>query len=309
MTHAVGDWRPGCDSQALEARAEMLRAARAFFDSRGYLEVQTPCLSRTTASDPFLSSIEVGRGGSRRYLQTSPEFHMKRLLVAMPRRMYQICPAFRLGESGRLHNQEFTMLEWYAPGASANEMADFTCEIIDHLYRPSDTRRFSFDGLVRETLDIEVANSSRYELVEAARSFATHADEDTVLDCLYERALSGLSGRVLVHGFPAALASLAAIGEGGMADRFEVIIDGIEIANGCAELLDADEFRARTEADNAVRRAKGRPLIECDLRLEAALRAGLAPVSGVALGLDRLLMLKLGRDRISEILAFDDSRA
>ena len=305
MTH----WEPGCDAEALEARARMLQDLRSYFDSRGFLEVQTPSLSRSTASDPFLISFEFTVGDERRYLQTSPEFHMKRLLAVMSRPIYQVCSAFRQGESGRLHNSEFTILEWYAPGTSADEMAEFTCDLIDRLCKPDVLQRTSFEELIKRTLDIDLAACGQAALVEAARGFTAHADEHTALDCLYEKALSSLPGRVLVQGFPAALASLAALNEDGSADRFEVIIDGIEIANGCRELLDADSFVARGAGDQAIRRAKDLPQIDCDPRLEAALRSGLSPVSGVALGLDRLLMLKLGRKRISEVLTFSDHNA
>lgn len=305
----MSDFKPGCDAQALEARARMFKAAREFFDSRDYLEVHTPSLSRTTASDPFLSSFEMREAGGSRYLQTSPEFHMKRLLATTPRSIYQICPAFRSGESGRLHNSEFTMLEWYAPGASATDMAALTCNLIDALYKPDKVHRTSYHELVHRTYGLEISKVGAGQLVEIARRVAAHADADNALDVLYDGALSGLSGRVLVHGFPESLASLAAITEDGCADRFEVIIDGIEIANGCQELLDADEFKRRAERDNAVRDSKGLPRIECDPRLQAALKSGLAPVSGVALGLDRLLMLKLGKQRLSEVLAFSDDIA
>ena len=303
------DWQPGCDAETLEARARMLQDLRAHFDSRGYLEVQTPSLSRSTASDPFLTSFEVTVGDERRYLQTSPEFHMKRLLAVMSRPIYQVCPAFRRAGTGHLHNSEFTILEWYAPGASADEMAEFTCDLIDRLYKPDVLQRTSFEELIKLTLDVDLAARDQSALVEAARGFADHADEQTALDCLYEKALSSLSGRVLVRGFPAALASLAALNKDGSADRFEVIIEGIEIANGCRELLDADGFTQRAAEDADIRRAKDLPQIDCDPRLEAALRSGLSPVSGVALGLDRLLMLKLGKKRISEVLTFSDHNA
>ncbi len=287
----------------------MLKEARAFFDSRGYLEVQTPSLSKSTASDPFLSSFEMLNAGETRYLQTSPEFHMKRLLAVFRRPIYQICSAFRRGEAGRLHNPEFTILEWYAPSTSALHMAELTCALIDKLHAPGKVRRTSFNQLILNTLGLDVVECDQETLISAAREFAAHADEYNALDCLYEKALSDVSGRILVHGFPASLASLAALREDGSADRFEVIIDGIEIANGCQELLDADELMRRAARDNAVRRDKGLPPIDCDSRLEAALRSGLAPVSGVALGLDRLLMLRLNRQNICEVLAFSEELA
>ena len=305
----MSHWQPGCDAEALESRAQMLKGAREFFDSRGFLEVQTPSLSKNTASDPFLGSFEVSSAGGPRYLQTSPEFHMKRLLAAFPRPIYQICPAFRRGETGRLHNSEFTILEWYAPGTSATDMAQLTCELIDQIYEPGEVRFTSFNELIRDTQGLDIAECDQETLISAARDIATHADAHNALDCLYDRALSILPGRVLVYGFPASLASLAAFRDDGSADRFEVIIDGMELANGCQELLDADEFRKRTARDNAVRRDKGLVPIECDARLESALRSGLTPVSGVALGLDRLLMLRLNRRNICEVLAFSDELA
>ena len=287
----------------------MLKAARAFFDARGYLEVQTPSLSRHTASDPFLDSYHLCFPGGRRYLQTSPEFHMKRLLCAVPMPIYQICPAFRFGETGQRHNSEFTIIEWYAPGASAADMAALTCLLIDELHGPARVHRTSFKSLVWETQGVNISECDQDALIAAARRIAAHADQFNALDCLYENALSCLSGRVLVHGFPEPLASLAALDENCLADRFELIIEGVEIANGCQELNDADEFRRRTERNNRIRSAKGLPQIELDSRLEAAMRSGLPPASGVALGLDRLLMAKLGKDTIAEVLAFPDQTA
>ncbi len=302
----MSQWQPGCDEHALEARARLLRGAREFFHARDYLEVQTPSLSAHTASDPFLSSFQVIEGNRTRYLQTSPEFHMKRLLAAMPRRIFQICPAFRRGEHGRTHNSEFTMLEWYAPGASATDMADLTCSLIDQLLRPEETQRTTFRDLVQDTHGIDVLACDQQALVRAAKRVAGHADQHNALDLLYETALSELSDRVLVYDFPASLASLAALSSEGMAERFEIIIDGIEIANGCRELLDADELQNRSMRDNEVRRLQGLPGVDCDPRLAAALRSGLPQVSGVALGLDRLLMLKLGAGNLAKVLCFHD---
>jgi len=302
-------WQPECDEHALEARAKMLKAVREFFDARGYLEVQTPSLSKDTASDAFLDSYAFDSGEARRYLQTSPEFHMKRLLAHAPRPVYQICHAFRRGETGRLHNSEFTMLEWYAPGASSADMAELTALLVDVLLKPDEVRRTSFQALMREVHGIDVDHCDEAALLSAARAVAAQADQTTALDCLYEQAVSDLLGRVLVHGFPAPLASLAAIRCDGIADRFELIIDGIEIANGCQEMTDADELRRRTERNNEIRRVSDLPHIKCDTRLDAALRSGLVPTSGVALGFDRLLMLKLGKRAISEVLTFSDETA
>lgn len=299
-------WQPECDEDSLEARAFMLKAAREFFDSRGYLEVQTPSLSSHTASDPFLDSYALGSGKARQYLQTSPEFHMKRLLAQIPRPIYQICHAFRQGETGRLHNSEFTVVEWYAPGVDSIAMAELTTLLIDSLLEPGEVRRTSFQQLLRERHGVDIDTCDESALLSAAQRVAAHADRINALDCLYEHAVSFLSGRVLVHGFPSPLASLAAIGRDGVAERFELIIDGIEIANGCQELIDADEFRLRTNRNNEIRRDRSLPQVACDTRLEAALRCGLAPTSGVALGFDRLLMLKLGKPTIPEVLAFSD---
>jgi len=299
-------WQPECGADALEARAAILRDARKFFDARGYLEIQTPSLSNHTASDPFLDSYTLTDGEARRYLQTSPEFHMKRLLAHTPRPVYQICLAFRRGETGHLHNSEFTIIEWYAPGASTSDMTELTAKLIDTLLKPGRVERVSFESLIRDKHGLDICTCDESTLIEAARRVAAHADQFNALDCLYEHAVSDLSGRVVVHGFPLPLASLAAIGHDGVADRFEFIIDGIELANGCQELLDADEFRRRVNCNNEIRRARGLAHVECDTRLEAALCSGLTPTSGVALGLDRLLMLKLGKRTISQVLTFSD---
>ena len=273
------------------------------------MEVQTPNLSKHTASDPFLDSYHLSLADGDRYLQTSPEFHMKRLLATAQRPIFQICQAFRRGETGRLHNSEFTMIEWYAPGTSASDMAELTSVLVDTLYEPGTIRHISFNDLIWETQGIDVSVSDKSALLDAARRIESQANPDNVLDCLYENALSLLSGRVLVHEFPACLASLAALNNDGNADRFEFIVDGVEIANGCQELTDAEELQRRTERNNDIRRAQGLAQIECDQRLVAALQAGIEPVSGVALGFDRLLMLKLGKHAISKVLTFPDATA
>ena len=306
---SAGRWQPECDTAALLSRAQMLKKARAFFDTRGYLEVQTPSLSRWTASEPFLDSYEVSVDGARRYLQTSPEFHMKRLLAASERSIYQICTAFRRGETGRLHNSEFTMVEWYAPGTSASDMAELTAGLVAELYEPREVRHVSFRKLILDSQGVDISTIDEEALIAAAQLLAPHANQANALDVLYEHALSNLSGSVVVAGFPESLASLAAIRDDGLVDRFEFIINGVEIANGCRELLDATEYAWRIGRNNALRRAHDLPQIECDPCLEAALCSGLAPISGVALGLDRLLMLKLGKQTLSEVLAFSDKTA
>ncbi|MDH3642038.1 MAG: hypothetical protein OES38_08065 [Gammaproteobacteria bacterium] len=284
-------WRPACSHAALEARAGVLRSIRDFFYGREILEVQTPCLGARTVTEPAIEAVVVPGLG---YLQTSPEYHLKRLLAAGAPSLYWLGPVFRAAEAGRLHNPEFTMLEWYRRDWSDTELMAEVAELVDVVLGPADYATRTYAEVV-------------------ARGGEGGADRDRAeLDLAYANGLETLGpGRVFVVDYPAEQAALARLRpeDPSVAARFELSIDGIEIANGYWELGDHGELQQRFEADLAIRRAAGQPLPEIDQRFMAAMQSGLPDSAGVAVGVDRLLMLKLGASSLTEVMPFPLSLA
>lgn len=342
------DWRPTATLETLRLRARLLAAVRAFFAARGVLEVETPCLGGAAVTDPHLHSLTTalgGGGGLERtlYLQTSPEYAMKRLLAAGSGPIYQLARAFRDGEAGRRHNPEFTLLEWYRPGFDHHRLMDEVEELLaatleeraaaepggPELAEPiRPAERLTYAEAFRRHAGVDPFADPVARLAEAAREAAGGAvpelgdDRDAWLDLLMattvERRLGWDGGRAhptFVHDFPASQAALARVREplpeGGpaVAERFELFVAGLELANGFHELADPAEQRRRFERDLARRRAAGLPEPPIDERLLAALEAGLPDCAGVALGFDRLVMLAAGARSIEEVLAFPIDRA
>jgi lysyl-tRNA synthetase class 2 len=312
----------------LAARARLLAQVRRFFAAAGVLEVETPLLSRAGATDPALASLvtrysgPVAPHGAFLYLQTSPEFAMKRLLAAGSGPIYQICKAFRDGERGRRHNPEFTLLEWYRPGWTAATLADEVVGLVrEALPRRLREERLSYAQAFERALGFDPHRAD----ADALRAAATNAGvpgadaldlptRDAWLDLLMTHCVEpgfDAAAITVVYDYPASQAALARVrpGDPPVAERFEVYVGGMELANGFRELADAAEQRARFTADNARRRVERLPEMPLDERLLAALDAGLPDCSGVALGLDRLLMLAVGAQDLAEVLAFPLERA
>jgi len=310
------DWRPLADPEMLRRRAGLLAEIRAFMAEREILEVETPVLSGAAVSDPALESFSIQSGDKTYYLQTSPEFAMKRLLAAGSGPIYQIARVFRDDERGRWHHPEFTLLEWYRPGFEVNDMLDEVDTLLQRLGLPS-ARRFTYGKLFRQALDIDPHRAGLHSLRELAlaRGLAgSNFTRSQLLDFLFASAVQPLlqGHRCAVVGdFPTAQAALARIrpDKPPVAERFELFIDSIEIGNGFAELTDAAEQRRRLLADQAERRRRGLPLRPLDENLLQALTAGLPDCCGIAVGLDRLLMLLAGVDDIDAVLAFPCERA
>ena len=257
----------------MRARAEVLATIRAFFADRGVLEVATPILAPCTVTEPHIDSIAVPGCG---YLQTSPEYQMKRLLAAGAGDMYQLGPVFRAGEFGRLHNPEFLMLEWYRLGWDDGRLMAEVADLVNAVLGDAATSSVRYDALVGRPDDLA-----------------------------YAEACEALAGRWFVTHFPKSQAALARLHDDGeTAARFELIIDGVELANGYHELADAHELAARFEADNALRATLGKPQMEIDQPFLAAMRAGMPECAGVALGVDRLVMLKAGAASLDEVIPF-----
>lgn len=316
------DWRPTCTLSALQARAALLHEIRAFFHQRGVLEVDTPLLASSTATDPHLHSLSLDVNGQRQYLQTSPEFPMKRLLAAGSGPIYQLGKVFRADESGRWHNREFTLLEWYRPGMEEHALMDeieaLVCRALEPAGIAGPARRVSYREVFREQLGVDPLTASAPGLeVLAARHLDTAGLElaqDGWLQLLFSHVIEpALEGLVFVEQFPASQAALAQLTtdpEGAtVARRFELYVNGVELANGYYELSDSAEQRRRFEQDNAERVRSGSATVPVDERLLAALDAGLPDCAGVAMGVDRLLMLRCGARHIDEVLAFPAGHA
>lgn len=324
----MGDWQPSAPLANLRARAAMLTRIRAYFAARGVLEVETPALAGAAVTDPHLASLSARYtgpafpAGRTLYLQTSPEFAMKRLLAAGSGPIYQLGKAFRDGEAGRLHNPEFTLLEWYRPGfdlvAMMDEVEALTGEVLGLERR---FERWTYRELFQHHLQLDPFTASIDELRDCAgrhglarsEDFPLH-ETDAWLDLLLTHFIEprlGFEAPCFVHYYPPSQAALARIrpGEPRVAERFELYIRGMEIANGFHELTHANEQRARFERDRARRRAADLPDVVPDERLLAALAHGLPDCAGVALGVDRLVMIVLGAQSIAEVMAFPLERA
>ena len=316
----AGDWRPSAGLGALRDRARLLALIREFFAERGVLEVETPAMSHAGASDIHIASLAThARDGRRLYLQTSPEFAMKRLLAAGSGPIYQVCRAFRDGESGRLHNQEFTLLEWYRPDFDEHALMDeLDALLIRLLGTGSSTRRMTYRQACVEFGDFDPFEASTPMLLEHAGGRGLRVaqedagERDLLLDFLFSHVVQpALQGRVFVHDYPASQAALARVraSQPPVAERFELFLDGIEIANGYHELADAVEQRRRFNADGRAREDRGLEQMPMDERLIAALEHGLPDCAGVAVGLDRLFMIAAGETGIEAVIAFPTSRA
>jgi lysyl-tRNA synthetase class 2 len=321
MDYPTHDWRPTASLDALRVRADTLETLRAFFADRGVLEVETPLLSAATVTDLHLQSLALrvgGESGRMMHLQTSPEFAMKRLLAGGSGPIYQISKAFRDAEAGRRHNPEFTLLEWYRPGWDHHRLMDEIDELLAAVLGSSPGERLSYAQAFERHAAIDPHGASLDELEQRVRNLGvkciTGLDRDDLLNLLLTHLVEPELGRghpTFIHDYPASQAALARIrpGDPPLAERFEVFFEGVELANGYHELTDPAEQRRRFEADLAERRRRNLPEVPIDHRLLAALEAGLPDCAGVALGVDRLVMLRAGATDISEVLAFPIERA
>jgi lysyl-tRNA synthetase class 2 len=305
-------------------RAEVLAQIRAFFADRKVLEVETPLLASAPVTDLHLYALSCryrGPGadeGRELYLQTSPEFAMKRLLAAGIGAVYQICKAVRDGEAGGRHNPEFTILEWYRPGWDHHRLMDEVDELLQLVLGTGPGDRLTYATVFEGHAKIDPFSISKEELVSQAERLGVVEpdvlDRDDLLNLVLTHVVEPQLGRgrpTFVHDYPASQASLARIrpGDPSVAERFEAFSEGVELANGYHELTDPAEQRRRFKADNIARRAKGLPVAPIDVRLLAAMEHGLPDCAGVALGVDRLLMLAAGAREISDVLAFPIDRA
>ena len=315
------NWKPAASLETLKIRARVLQSIRAFFVERDVLEVETPILSKSAITDPQLESFMTQFNQTDYYVHTSPEFYMKRLLAAGSGDIYQIARVFRVDEQGRNHNPEFSMLEWYRPGMDHHAlMKEVAALVLQVLGRDLPVVKRSYQSLFQARFGIDplVADAAALHAVAVAAAVPGAEqlvlDRDGWLDLLLTYGIEAELGRdelTFVTDYPASQAVLARLNPADprTAARFELYVDGLELANGFWELADADEQRTRFEADRAQRAAAGQPDIPLDERLLAALAAGLPDCAGVALGLDRLLMCRQGAGSLDRVMAFTIERA
>lgn len=332
----VEDYLPTASWEMLRRRAELLKSVRQFFEARDFLEVETPIISADTVVDRHLEPIPVenllsGKSNSSdekassqsppMWLQTSPEFAMKRLMAAGGKAIFQIARVFRKGECGAQHNPEFTMLEWYRAGDDLNAGMDLLCEFAAEFLNAGPPVRMNYRQafLVNAKVDPFAANIA--DLASVARQRAVnppwqqdHLDLDDWLNFLFSECVQPHLGKdcpAMVYDWPATQAALARIRNDSppVAERFELFYRGIELANGYHELTDADGLAKRNAAVNQLRAKDGNPTLPEHSRLLSAMRAGFPACTGVALGIDRLLMVITGAKHIADVIAFPIDRA
>ncbi len=320
------DFRPTATLAALELRARLLAKTRQFFDSRGFIEVETPILSAEIVVDrhlePFWTELNAGPLSRRLYLQTSPEFAMKRLVAAGAEAIYQVTRAFRQGEIGSRHNPEFTIVEWYRVGDDYDAGMTLLSDLCDTLLGLGVAERITYHAAfvehvgidpLRDDIDTLIAATARHGLTPP-ESFPRD-DRDVWLDFLLTELVEprlGVNRPAILHDYPPTQAALAQVrreGDVSVAERCELYVRGIELANGYHELLDAAVLRERNRINNQLRRADGREMLPEESRLLAAMEHGLPPCMGVALGFDRIVMLAAGTNSIRDVLAFPIDRA
>lgn len=309
----MSDWWPSIKVEALRARAELYGRIRAFFAARGYLEVDVPLLGRGGTTDPAIESFRSHYGDEDLYLQTSPEFFMKRLLAAGSGPIYALGKVFRRGEQGRFHNPEFTLLEWYRPGFDDHRLMTEVGELLGELLG-APVAKISYRQVFQDKLKVDPHRASLAELKALARQRLEITWDDDIRDVWLDLLFSHLIQPQLqdkitfVHDYPASQAALARITEDAsgqpVARRFEAFYQGTELVNGYWELTDAEEQARRFGVDNERRRVSGQPEVHPDLKLIEALASGLPDCAGVALGVDRLLMLITGAKHLEEVMAF-----
>lgn len=313
-------WQPTATLEILQQRAAILAQVRQFFAARKILEVETPLLSHATVTDPYILSIpalfkEHGESLSQSvYLQTSPEYAMKRLLVQNAVPIYQICKAFRQGDHGKLHNPEFTILEWYRPGFDHHALMQEVDELLQTILHTQPAERLSYSMAFQKFVGINPHTASLEELMACAQQHDIHfmakASRNHWLDLLLTQCIEpniGQTQPVFLYDFPVTQAALAKIrytDNPPVASRFEVYFKGLELANGFHELQNATEQRTRFENNLIERAEQGIAPVPLDERFLTALEVGLPDCAGVALGIDRLIMLALNCKTLAETLSF-----
>ena len=310
----MSEWEPSAGIDELRARAALLAKVRAFMSSRSVLEVDTPSLGQFAITDPNIELFEVATPDGTRFLQSSPEYAMKRLLASGSGDIFQLGKVFRSGEHGGRHNPEFVMLEWYRIDWTHYQLMREVAELIAETLRLSTWQIWSLDSLLDHFCQINLHDATKLELKVAAENAGIDVvgdlDKLDYLDLLMTHVVEpGIAswGLVFIVDFleqQAALSRIIERGDNSVAARFEAYVHGVELANGYWEESDPDVLVGRFEADNDHRVSRGQPVREIDERLISASRAGVPDCAGVAVGFDRLLMLARRRSELSQVMPF-----
>ncbi len=323
----MNDALPTATLEALQQRAKLLAHTRGFFEKHGYWEVETPLLSHDSCIDQWIEPFQVQVGDETAYLQTSPEFAMKRLLCAGAQAIYQITRSFRQDEVGQNHNPEFSILEWYRVGDDHFAQMDFVEALINELSAlsissvvnplPAPFLRMTYGAAFERFLGRSLITCDNQELLEIAKEqqcfIPVDSDRDQILNCLLaeiiEPKLKEL-GAVFIYDYPSSQAALAKVREKEfVAERFELYLNGIEICNGYHEVTDASEVGIRMLIEFQKRYKRNLPTLQLANRLTSAMKHGMPDCAGVALGFDRLVMHCLGKEHIQDVIPFPFSRA
>lgn len=334
----TADHLPTASLDALRDRARLLRRLRMFFDEREFFEVETPILSHDIVIDRYLAPVSFSKSEltartddreSTLWLQTSPEFGMKRLLAGGAQAIYQIGKCFRCGESGARHNPEFTMLEWYRVGDDQAAGMTLLSDLVESVLQRPAAERICYRDLFHAQVNVDPLLDSITDLRKVVSDFgitaeftvvqpeqqndvnedSDQADRDELLNLIMSEIIEpklGFKKPLIVFDWPASQSALAIVRDETppVAERFEMYVDGVELANGYHELLDADELARRNKVINELRQCDGSPVLPGESRLLAAMRSGIPGCSGVALGVDRLAMLDQGKSSIAEVVSF-----
>jgi len=312
-------WQPTATLKTLKERARILESVRAFFLQRNVLEVETPVISNAAITDPQIESFSTLFHQKEFYLHTSPEFYMKRLLAAGSGDIYQISKVFRDDENGRNHNPEFTMLEWYRLGFNHHQLMDEMELLLSRLMikEKVECQRLSYQQVFINQFEIDPFDADVFQLKQVAEKFnietplGMHDDSDMWLDWLMVEKIAPdfpKDSFTFLYDYPATQASLARLdkNDSRKANRFELFYGELELANGFYELTNADEQAKRFENDNIIRQQREQKLMPVDECLLDALKSGLPECSGVAIGIDRLMMVIMGAEHINEVISFGD---
>lgn len=307
-------WQPTASFDVIKRRALLLQQIRDFMQGRGIIEVDTPILSHYGISDPYIQSMTAAAAvekNTQLYLHTSPELCMKRLLAAGSGPIYQIAHVFRDGESGKRHNTEFTMLEWYQTGFDYYRLMDEVGELLNEIGLETPDR-LTYAQSFLQTVNIDPHTADIEPLQDISREYGWETDSEdrhALLDFVFSEVVlkkTNFDKPFIIYDYPACMSALATLKPGvpAVSERFELFIAGMEIANGFNELTDADEQLKRFEADLNTRRNKNLPEPPIDKHFMTALESGLPKCAGVAVGIDRLLMVLSGKDDIKEVSTF-----
>lgn len=319
----MSSWQPTASISNLQSRAQYLMQVRQFFADRQVLEVETPLLCRYAVTDPYMAIMSADNplGGEHPYyLQSSPEYAMKRLLAAGSGPIYQLCKAFRGGEQSTRHNAEFTMLEWYRPGFDHFQLMNEVSDLLMQVLKTPEAKPRSYRYVFEKYLSINPHQASAKRLEAIARQ---HVDIqmksdncDDWLNLLIAEVIEpklGFEQPEFIYDYPVSQAALAKVANNDQGDpvaqRFELYVRGVELANGYFELTDSAEQKKRFQQEQRLRKALNQPVMASDVFLLTALEYGLPECAGVALGFDRLIMLAMNENKIKNVISFSSEKA